>query len=162
MGDQLACVQVESSKRLTMSSGRQISEENVKKFSAWVSSKTDEDFRSLALRGVLSRGDIAAECGFAKSVLNQNPRIKDSLKDLEEQLRGRGVLPNIASDGAGGLSETRLTPVEGLGRARDAERLKRLELENASLRAELNEVKRALSRYAILQDALAETGRLPR
>lgn len=72
------------------------------------------------------------------------------------------MLPSIASDGAGGLSETRLTPAEGLSRARDAERLKRLELENASLRAELNEVKHALARYAVLQDALAETGRLPR
>lgn len=48
------------------------------------------------------------------------------------------------------------------GGRRDAERLKRLEQENASLRAELVDVKRALLRYALLQDALAETGRLPR
>lgn len=40
--------------------------------------------------------------------------------------------------------------------------VKRLEQENAGLRAELAEVKRALSRYAVLQEALAETGRLPR
>lgn len=145
-----------------MSSGRQVADENVKKFVVWVSSKTDDDFRSLALRGVLSRTDIAAECGFAKSVLNQNPRIKESLKALEEQLRGRGVLPERASEGQGGPSEATSTPTEGGGRARDAERLKRLELENASLRAELAEVKLALSRYAILQEALAESGRLPR
>lgn len=145
-----------------MSSGRQVADENVKKFVVWVSSKTDDDFRSLALRGVLSRSDIAAECGFAKSVLNQNPRIKESLKTLEEQLRGRGVLPKPASEGQGGPSEATSTPTEGVGRARDAERLKRLELENASLRAELAEVKLALSRYAILQEALAESGRLPR
>ncbi len=53
-------------------------------------------------------------------------------------------------------------PVFSNRAARDAERLKRLEQENASLRAELIEVKSALSRYALLQDALAETGRLPR
>ena len=145
-----------------MSSGRQVADENVKKFGVWVSSKTDDDFRSLALRGVLSRTDIAAECGFAKSVLSQNPRIKESLKALEEQLRGRGVLPQPANEGQGSLSEGPSTPAEGVGRARDVERLKRLELENASLRAELAEVKHALSRYAILQEALAETGRLPR
>lgn len=145
-----------------MSSGRQVADENVKKFVVWVSSKTDDDFRSLVLRGVLSRSDIAAECRFAKSVLNQNPRIKESLKALEEQLRGRGVLPKPANEGQGGLSEAPLKPAEGVGRARDAERLKRLEIENASLRAELAEVKDALSRYAILQEALAETGRLPR
>lgn len=145
-----------------MSSGRQIADENVNKFMAWASSKTDEDFRSLALRGVLSRTDIAAECGFAKSVLNQNPRIKDSLKALEEQLRSRGVLPKPAGEVTCGPSGPPSIPNEGLGRARDAERLKRLETENASLRAELDEVKHLLSRYAILQEALAESGRLPR
>ncbi len=145
-----------------MSSGRQVADENVKKFVAWVTTKSDEDFRSISLRGVLSRTDIAAECGFAKSVLNQNPRIRDSLKELEAQLRGRGVLPRPAAEAAGSLLEPRTRQADGVGSAREAERLKRLEQENASLRAELAEVKRALSRYAVLQDALAETGRLPR
>jgi hypothetical protein len=145
-----------------MSNGRQVADENVKKFAAWVSSKRDDDFRYLALRGVLSRTDIAAECGFARSVLNQNPRIRGSLKALEEQLRGRGVLPKLANEGPDAPSVASSTPPNGVGRARDAERLKRLELENASLRAELAEVKLALSRFAILQEALAESGRLPR
>jgi len=145
-----------------MSSGRQVADENVKKFLVWVTTKTDEDFRSMSLRGVLSRTDIAAECGFAKSVLNQNPRIKESLKTLEGQLRGRGVLPKPATEAAEGPVELQTRQTEGVGRVRDAERLKRLEQENASLRAELAEVKRALSRYAVLQEALAETGRLPR
>ncbi|MCW5665145.1 MAG: hypothetical protein KIT35_15045 [Piscinibacter sp.] len=145
-----------------MASGQQVAEENVRKFTAWVASKTDDDFRSMVLRGVLSRTDIAAECGFAKSVLSQNPRIRDSLKDLEAGLRERGVLPKPAAEPAGGPVEPRTRQAEGVGSLRDAERLKRLEQENASLRAELAEVKRALSRYAVLQEALAETGRLPR
>ena len=145
-----------------MASGQQIAEENVRKFTAWVASKTDDDFRSMVLRGVLSRTDIAAECGFAKSVLSQNPRIRDSLKDLETGLRERGVLPKPAAEPAGSPVEPRTRQAEGVGSLRDAERLKRLEQENASLRAELAEVKRALSRYAVLQEALAETGRLPR
>ena len=145
-----------------MASGQQIAEENVRKFVTWVAGKADEDFRSMALRGVLSRTDIAAECGFAKSVLSQNPRIRDSLRELEEQLRGRGVLPKPATEVTEGPSEPRARQAGGVGSARDAERLKRLEQENASLRTELAEVKRALARYAVLQDALAETGRLPR
>jgi hypothetical protein len=44
----------------------------------------------------------------------------------------------------------------------EAERLKRLEQENASLRAELAEVKRALEKHAVLREALSLTGRLPR
>lgn len=145
-----------------MASGQQLAEENVKKFLTWMASKTDEDFRSMVLRGVLSRTDIAAECGFAKSALSQNPRIRDSLRELEERLRERGVLPKPAAEAADGPAEPRMRQGEGVGSLRDAERLKRLEQENASLRAELAEVKRALSRYAVLQEALAETGRLPR
>jgi regulator of replication initiation timing len=40
--------------------------------------------------------------------------------------------------------------------------LKRLEQENASLRAENDELKRQLERYVVLQEALSLTGRLPR
>ena len=145
-----------------MASGQQLAEENVRKFATWVAGKADGDFRSMVLRGVLSRTDIAAECGFTKSVLSQNPRIRESLKELEEQLRGRGVLPKPAAEATEGPAEPRMRQAEGVASARDAERLKRLEQENASLRSELAEVKRALSRYAVLQDALAETGRLPR
>jgi hypothetical protein len=146
-----------------VASGQQVAEENVKKFTAWVASKTDEDFRSMVLRGVLSRTDIAAECGFAKSALSQNPRIRDSLMDLEAGLRERGVLPKPVAEPCGDPVDPRARQAEGgMSSLRDAERLKRLEQENASLRAELAEVKRALSRYAVLQEALADTGRLPR
>lgn len=145
-----------------MASGQQVAEENVQRFQTWVASKTDVDFRQMVSKGVLSRTDIAAECGFAKSALSQNPRIRASLKELEERLRELGVLPRMAAEPAEGDLEPRMRQAQGLGGARDAQRLKRLEQENASLRAELAEVKHALSRYAVLQEALAETGRLPR
>ncbi len=90
-----------------MSSGRQVADENVKRFATWVASKSDADFRSMTLRGVLSRTNIAAECGFAKSALAQNPRIRDMLKELEGALRDRGVLPKTA-----------IEPVEGPSGAR--------------------------------------------
>lgn len=145
-----------------MASGRQLSDENVAKFVAWIASKTDADFRSLAIRGVLSRSDITAECGFARSVLTQNPRIRTALRDLEDQLRERGVLPQAAQDAAGESTEAAPSSPLGAGSFRDADRLRRLEQENAALRAELAEVKQRLSRFAVLQDVLAETGRLPR
>lgn len=46
--------------------------------------------------------------------------------------------------------------------AQDAERLRRLEQENAGLKAEVAELKRALEKHAVLREALALTGRLPR
>lgn len=145
-----------------MASGRQVAEENVQRFQTWMASKTDSDFRQMVSRGVLSRTEIAAECGFAKSALSQNPRIREALKTLEEQLRDRGVLPKLAQwaedEGVPAVTQR----VDSARAALDAERLSRLELENASLKAENAELKRLLGRYAVLQDVLAETGRLPR
>lgn len=144
-----------------MASGQQLAEENVRIFTAWAASKSDDDFRTLASRGVLSRTEIAKECGFAKSALGQNPRIKAALLQLEADLRRREVLPLEAAkeEGPGML------PLRESGHRRtavDAERLQRLEQENAALRAEVGELKQQLSGYRVLQEALALTGRLPR
>lgn len=142
-----------------MASGQQVAEENVRRFTAWSQSKTDDDFRNMASRGKLSRTEIAAECGFAKSALSQNPRIVQALSTLEADLRARGVLPAV-SEGATAPPVVRSPDAARL--ARDAERLSRLEHENASLKAENAELKRVLGRYTVLQEALAESGRLPR
>ena len=144
-----------------MANARQIADESVATFITWAASKTDDEFRSLAARGVLSRSDIIDECGFNRSALRQNPRIRAALQKLEDQLRERGVLPKAAAKASGEPVETPTPSAIGTSSFRDAERLKRLEQENAALRAELAEVKRALSRYAVLQEVLAETGRLP-
>jgi hypothetical protein len=146
-----------------MASGQQLAEENVQRFAAWAASKTDDDFRSMVVRGVLSRTEIAAECGFAKSALAQNPRIRDALRGLETSLRERGVLPFVAPAAVlEGDTPVHVQRVEPARMARDAERLSRLEQENASLRAENAELKWLLARYSVLQEVLAETGRLPR
>ncbi|WP_454741268.1 VPA1267 family protein [Cupriavidus necator] len=145
-----------------MASGQQIAEENVQRFTTWVASKTDADFRDMVVRGVLSRTEIAAECGFAKSALAQNPRIREALKKLEADLRERGVLPRLAAGDDIVATPSSPRPGDSARSARDAERLSRLEQENASLKAENAELKRLLGRYTVLQEALAETGRLPR
>lgn len=145
-----------------MASGQQLAEENALRFSAWVASMTDADYRNLTIRGVLSRTEIAAECGFAKSALSQNPRIRSALKKLEDELRERGVLPPLASEDELHAAELGPRRAESARAARDAERLSRLELENAILKAENAELKRVLGRYGVMQEVLAETGRLPR
>ena len=145
-----------------MASGRQLAEQNVAVFAAWVASKTDDEFRAMASRGVLSRTEVAKECGFAKSALDQNPRIKGALRNLEDGLRLRGVLPP-AVERDPGAAEAPLMREAGKGRAaEDGERLRRLEQENAALKAEAAELKRTVEKFAVLRDALALTGRLPR
>lgn len=145
-----------------MASGQQIAEQNVQTFAAWVASKTDEDFRAMASRGALSRREIATECGFAKSALDQNPRIKVALRELEGALRNRGVLPPVVEKTAEEAAKPLMREPGKLRGALDAERLRRQETEIASLKAELSEVKRSLEKYAILSEALALTGRVPR
>lgn len=145
-----------------MANGQQLAEQNFQVFSAWAASKTEEDFRAMASRGVLARREVAKECGFSSSALNQNPRIKAALRDLEDGLRIRGVLPPAVGP-APDVPPAQLVREPGrLRAAQDTERLRRLEQENASLKAEVAELKSALERHAVLREALALTGRLPR
>jgi hypothetical protein len=146
-----------------MASGRQIGEENLMTFRTWAATRTHADFRAMAMRGVLSRTEIAKECGFAKSALTQNPQIRESLANLEQQLRDADVLPRIVlPETPAASSQQASRPVSASTSARDVGRLNRLEQENASLRAEVSELKRQLAKFAILRDALADSGRLPR
>lgn len=145
-----------------MASGRQIAEQNAELFAAWVAGKTDDDFRAMASRGVLSRKEIATECGFAKSALDQNPRIKTALRELEDSLRLRGVLPKATENSPEEAAKPLMREPGKLRASLEVERMRRLETDNASLKAENAELKRALEKHTLLREALAQTGRLPR
>jgi hypothetical protein len=143
-----------------MANGPQIAEVNYQRFLEWAQDKTDADFKALERRGVISRAEIVKECGFARSALTQNPRIKAALKSLEDNLRTRGVLPpEVETD------ESNDVPIREIGsekRKFDADRLRRLEQDNAALKQENAELKRQLLKYTVLHEALALTGRVPR
>lgn len=171
------------------------SKQNTQAFADWAASKTHEEFCQMVYRGSLHREEIALACGFAKSVLRQNPAIKAQLQALEGRLRQEGVLPNLDDiDGAkaqpqidrreSGLADTgpipqrdrdRIKPTadtehlssqETVGRRGTTSSLesaiRRLQSENASQRAEIQELRRQLAKFTALQDALSTTGRLPR
>ena len=138
--------------------GQQRSDQNLTTFLSWVVSKTDVDYRELVLRGQLNRKEIARECGFAKSVLLQNPRVKDALRTLEAQLREREILPPVADSSP----PAPVTDAPNPRVAADKARLKRLEAENAALRAELMELRGELEHYCLMDSVLSSTGRLPR
>jgi hypothetical protein len=111
----------------------------------------------MVAQGRLNRGEICRECDFGRSTLQQNPRIKEALRELEEQLRARGVLPI--------QTPATVVPLRAKGQlqaATEAERLRKLEAENAGLRAELAELRGRLKRFEAMESLLAETGRLPR
>ncbi|KAA1006227.1 hypothetical protein FVF58_27000 [Paraburkholderia panacisoli] len=147
-----------------MSNSESPSDRNFSIFSNWSASKTDSDFRQLVGRGVLSRTEIARECQFAKSVLAQNPRVKEALRVLEDGLRDRGVLPPIAlvdSDSTDNNQMPVLSQRKRHSTDTDPDR-RLLEIENASLKAENDLLKQRLSKYESLHTALLLTGRVPR
>ena len=112
----------------------------------------------MAGQGRLNRGEICRECNFSRSVLTQNPRVKEALRRLEERLRDSGVLPRVAELGAA-------LPLRAKGQMQataDAERLKRLEAENSAMRVELAELRQRLKRFEAREALLAETGRFAR
>lgn len=140
--------------------GHQIAEENYQKFLSWINSKTNDDYKQMVYRGQLSRKEIATECGFGKSALNQNPKIKEALITLEDKLRKKGILPEkVEKKAENKLPERK---VERVKNQRDSKRLNRLEQENTALRAENQHFKEALQRYQLLEEVIAETGRMPR
>ncbi|ANB71309.1 hypothetical protein AYM40_02195 [Paraburkholderia phytofirmans OLGA172] len=151
-----------------MASGKQLAQQYLGIFIGWVATKTDDDFRQIVSRGKLSRVEIAHECGFTKSVLNQNPRINEALRKLEDELRSRGVLPEVAQSEVVRPEDSEHPenmPMREPGQqqaARDADAFRRLQIESASQKAEIAELKRRLAKYESLHEALAITGRVPR
>ncbi len=139
-------------------SGQQKADKNLSTFLSWIASKTDADYREMVLRGQINRKEIARECGFAKSVLLQNPRVRDALKTLEAELRERGLLPPVAD----AATPAPATDAPNPRAVADKARLKRLEAENSALRAEVMELRGQLERYRLMDNVLATTGRLPR
>jgi hypothetical protein len=144
-----------------MASGQQVAEQNLAAFIAW-SSKPVDDFREYVHRGKLKRSEIASDCGFGKSALVQNPAIKNALEELEERLRGAGVLPHLSVTTQLTVEEPPMRDREAKQRRQDGQRLNSLEQENAALRAELAEAKAMLKQFSLLSDFMQQTGRLPR
>jgi len=145
-----------------MPNGQQLAEQHVLTFTAWVASKTDDDFRALTSRGKLSRKEIATECCFSRSALDQNPRIHTALHELEAELRKRGVLPPEIERDPDAPTAVLMREPSRLRATQDIERMRRLEQENAGLKAEVADLKRTLEKHVVLREALALTGRLPR
>lgn len=153
-----------------MSNGRQIAEHNVSVFTAWIASKTDPDFRSITHRGALSRSVIAQECGFAKSALTQNPRIRSLLSELEINLRARGVLPalneaielSVPQSFPGIYSQSSHQKVTPPATPDLESKLQRLQAENACQRAEIEELRKQLKQFTSIHEALSNSGRIPR
>jgi hypothetical protein len=141
-----------------MANGQQIAAHNIKAFHAWVAERrAANDWVSYIRRDQINRTEIARECGFAVSVLRQNPVVKDALARLEQDLEKQGVLHPQEKE-----KTTAPEPQSLAGGSRDRQRLTQLEQQNHVLRAENDGLRAQLKRYGMLDEFLLVTGRLPR
>jgi hypothetical protein len=143
-----------------MANGPQVGEENFKRFQQWAAEKTDADFKAMERGGKINRAEIVKEASIGRAALNQNPLIKEALAGIEKDLRARGILPPVTEDSPS--DELPMREAGAQKRMVDSAKLSRLEQDNAALRQENAELKRQLSRFTVLQEALALTGRIPR
>ncbi len=160
------------------SSGQQDAARNIRAFREWKASRSDDDFKRLIYRGQLSRKEIATQCGFANSVLLQNPTVRDELRGLEEALRTRSILPPLpsapesraagAAMGATQAAQGRPDPL-----AQKDQRIRTLEERLISLQNEnkdllgkneelKNKVKQLEGQMSFREDLLLTTGRCAR
>lgn len=140
-----------------MANGQQLAERNYVRFVNWMNEKAEADFKQYVHGGQLKRRKIARECEFAESVLRSNPRIKAALANLENNLRKSNILPP-AVHGTGSLGTDQLAsgiPIE-------YKRLKKMEEENTSQKAEIMKLKDYIERYKLIEEYMSETLRMPR
>ncbi|ELR63725.1 hypothetical protein C942_03394 [Photobacterium marinum] len=159
-----------------MANGQELAKENVDKFNDWLKSMTDDDFRVMEHRGSLKRKLVAKGCGFAVSVLRQNPKVRALFVDLEDDLRKRSILPPLKEKESPNKDESQELDQDEAKRGTQAAHANRLEQDNIELKAkvakltaekekleqELEKTGRKLNRLDAFNTALAEVGRLPR
>jgi chromosome segregation ATPase len=149
-------------------SGRQVAAANVQKFMAWIEERDRAgDWRDYIRQGMLNRSEVAAECGFALSVMRQNPAVKTALTALEERLRASGTLGEQKSDQSAATRAPDAATTLVLDRrimaakAKAEQRIKSLEEQLAAARAEVRDLRTKLREFEHLDEHLGRTMRSP-
>lgn len=145
-----------------MASGQQKAQKNLNAFEAWKATQTDDDFKQIIFRGQLNRGEVAKAVGCGKSALNQNPALRKALKELEERLRNKGVLPPFTEPAKQSKDKPKQYDNTANRKALNANRLSAIEVENIELKAKVKELEGELERFGELSDILSEMGFMPR
>jgi len=144
-----------------MSNGQERARQNLSAFQTWVATQTDDDFKQIVFRGQLNRGEVAKAIGIGKSALRQNPAIKTALENLEQNLRDRGVLPELTETAQAQRSGPKRYDPSVNQRAMESRRLSVLEQENIELKARVATLEAKLKRYGELSEVLTEFGVAP-
>lgn len=145
-----------------MASGQQKAQQNLEAFEVWRATQTDEDFKQIIFKGQLSRIEVAKSVGCGKSALNQNPALRNALKELEDELRIKGVLPQLTESAKTDANKLKKYDNTTNRKLHDSKRVSILEAENIELKAKVKELKSKLERFGELSETLCEMGFMPR
>lgn len=145
-----------------MANGQQKAQQNAAAFESWAATQSEDDFRQILFQGQLNRGEIAKAVGCGKSALIQNPELRKQLKELEDSLRARGVLPPLTNKAKDSADLPKAYDPTAHRRQLDTKRVSTLEQENIELRAQVKELQARLERFGELSETLAEMGFMPR
>lgn len=145
-----------------MASGQQKAQQNLEAFEVWKTTQTDDDFKQIVFRGQLNRIEVAKGIGCGKSALNQNPALKKALKTLEDELRGKGVLPPLTDAAKKNADKPKAYDNTANRKLLDSKRVSSLEAENIELKAKVKELEKRLDRFGELSETLSEMGLMPR
>lgn len=127
---------------------------NVQAFMNWQTQV--EDFKPYIHQGTLSVARVAREAGLNRDVFYTNPEIRDVLwPNLLHRLEKDGVLKQrVANPVEVVMREPKRA---GISEAR----IKQIQEENESLKAEVSELRKRLERFQEMDVVLHTTGRLP-
>ncbi|TOI00520.1 VPA1267 family protein [Vibrio parahaemolyticus] len=145
-----------------MASGQQKAQQNLESFEVWKATQTDDDFKQIVYRGQLNRGEVAKAIGCGKSALNQNPALKKALRVLEDELRGKGILPPLTDAAKKNEGKPQAYDNTANRKLLDSKRVSSLEAENIELKAKVKELEKRLERFGELSETLSEIGLMPR
>jgi predicted nucleic acid-binding Zn-ribbon protein len=104
----------------------------LERFMAWAASMSDDDFRQIVYvpMGILNRQEIKKLAGLSDQAIKKNASVKDELKDLEDGLRERGVLPSLTTSEDKAQSAAKLYDKTAKKSAMDSRRVAQLESSN--------------------------------
>ena len=138
-----------------MASGKRLGKNHAERVQAWIAERDAMgDYREYERGGKVHRTILCAELDFARSVTTQNPAVRASLLEAERRWYGTPHGSTDAHDAARDRAEHKSVRLQrALNRALD---------ENARLKSEISLLREKLKKYGVLDEILAETGRIPR
>ena len=148
-------------------SGRQVAAANLQKFVTWIEERDRfGDWHDYIRQDMLNRSEIASQCGFALSVMRQNPAVKTTLAALEERLRLCGTLrhrglPSTSTEAPDTATTLALDRRIMAAKAKAEQRVKALEEQLAAARAEVRDLREKLRDFEHLDEHLTRTMRSP-